>query len=63
MGVFFAVIGVLGYLVTGLIFMSAATSIQEILAGVGAITATLFFVGGAVISELHSVSKKLDQKS
>lgn len=63
MGVLFVVLGVLAYAFAGLMLVSATTSIQEILAGVGAISATVLLVGGAVISELRVISKKLDAKS
>jgi len=63
MGVFLVIVGVLGYAVSGLMLVSATTSIQEILAGVGAVTATLFFVSGVLVSELRVISKKLDPKA
>ena len=63
MGVLFVVLGVLGYLVTGLVSMSATNIVQDILATTGAITSTLFLVGGVLVSELRVISKKLDPKA
>lgn len=63
MGVVFAILGVLGYAVTLLAWNGATTALHEIECGIAGLVSTVFFVGGAILSQLAQVQKAIAGRS